>query len=78
MEMLIAIALLAAVALLAARFGHDSRDSLESKEWNLAAHGMTWSDLHAPVRVSETSSVSQIEDVEAVLPVHLEREPAAA
>ena len=42
MEPLIALGLLCALAVLAARWGVDSRESLASKEEQLAALGVTW------------------------------------
>jgi hypothetical protein len=42
MELLLVLALLCALGLLAARWGVDSRESLRSKEEQLAALGLTW------------------------------------
>ena len=44
MEALIAVASLVLLAILAARFGHDSRPTLRTKEQDLGARGMTWRD----------------------------------
>ena len=41
------VALLLVLALLAVRYGHDSRDGLPSKERDLATYGVTWRDLTA-------------------------------
>ncbi len=78
MEMLIAIALLAAVALLASRFGHDSRDGFESKERNLASYGMTWDDIHPATATHESRPASRVVEPDQILPVPLESKPAAA
>ena len=43
MEAIVALAILVLLAALAARFGHDSRDGLRTKEYDLAASGVTWS-----------------------------------
>jgi len=43
MEAIVALAVLVLFAALAARFGHDSRDGIHTKEYDLAAAGMTWS-----------------------------------
>ena len=42
MEAIVFVIVLAALGLLAARFGADSRDGLVSEEHHLAAHGVTW------------------------------------
>ncbi len=78
MEMLIAIALLAGVALLASRFGHDSRDGFESKERNLASYGMTWDDIHVATATHEFPPASRLMEPDQMLPVPLEPKPAAA
>ena len=44
MEAIIVLGALFAVCALAARFGHDSREPLLSKEQEFAAYGMTWLD----------------------------------
>lgn len=78
MEVLIAIGVLAFVALLASRFGHDSRDGFESKERSLAGYGMTWTDLHDPVADRGTSAASQAPEPNLVLPVPVDPKPVAA
>ncbi|MDP9356357.1 MAG: hypothetical protein M3R02_13940 [Chloroflexota bacterium] len=78
MEMLIAIALLAAVALLASRFGHDSRDELDSKERNLASYGVTWADIPTVTPTRESGPASRHEESGLLLSVPLDPEPAAA
>ena len=42
MEALLIIGLLLALAILAARFGHDSREHIASQEELLAQRGLTW------------------------------------
>jgi hypothetical protein len=44
MELIIAIMLLVALASLALRYGHDSRDGFPSKERDLARFGLRWTD----------------------------------
>ncbi len=44
MELLIAVVVLVAFAVLAVRAGHDSRDVLSTPERELARLGMTWDD----------------------------------
>lgn len=46
MEFIIVVAILV-VAILAVRFGHDSRESVRSKEHELARHGVSWVDCTA-------------------------------
>ncbi len=48
MEFLVAIGVLGLLAVLAARFGHDSRELPRSKEHEQAALGMTWAELLPP------------------------------
>jgi hypothetical protein len=43
MELVLALGALCALGLLAARWGVDSRETLHSKEQELAALGLTWS-----------------------------------
>jgi hypothetical protein len=45
MEFMIILVLLAAFTFLAARYGHDSRDSVANKEQEFARHGYTWDTL---------------------------------
>ncbi len=78
MEMLIAMALLSAVALLAVRFGHDSRDGYESKERSLASYGMTWADTHAASATIDPRPADPVEEPQVILPVPLDPKPAAA
>jgi hypothetical protein len=42
MEALVPLALLCTLAILATRWGYDSRDSVRSKEQELASLGLTW------------------------------------
>jgi len=42
MELLFCVATLVILALLAVRYGHDSRDTMHSKEQELACFGMAW------------------------------------
>ena len=42
--MIIICALFVIVGMLAARYGHDGREGIASKEAELAAYGMTWDD----------------------------------
>jgi hypothetical protein len=49
MEVLVVVALLCALAVLAARWGVDSRESLRSKEEELAALGLTWGPPAPPL-----------------------------
>jgi len=44
MDLLIVVALLGALVLLAGRWGYDSRESIRSKEQDLAAWGFRWED----------------------------------
>jgi hypothetical protein len=44
MEGLFVLALFVALAILSLRYGVDSRDGLRSKEHDLAARGVTWTD----------------------------------
>jgi hypothetical protein len=43
-EMLLVLGLLSALALAAVGWGHDSRPTLRSKEWEQAALGVRWAD----------------------------------
>ena len=47
MELIIAVAILVVLAVLALRFGYDSRDGIPTEERKLARRGTTWDDLHA-------------------------------
>jgi len=42
MELLLCVGLLITLAVLALRYGHDSRDTIHSKEQQLACFGMAW------------------------------------
>jgi hypothetical protein len=42
MEAFLILGLLASLAVLAVRFGHDSRDRFSSHEERLSAHGFAW------------------------------------
>ena len=44
-EGLIVLALFVALAILAVRYGADSRDGIRSREHDLALRGMTWNEL---------------------------------
>ena len=41
----LAVVILLALWVLAARYGYDSRDGMRSKEEDLASYGITWRDL---------------------------------
>ena len=45
--LMIATAVLLVLWILALRYGYDSRDSMRSKEQQLAAYGVSWRDLAA-------------------------------
>ncbi|HEV2106965.1 MAG TPA: hypothetical protein VGR16_01735 [Thermomicrobiales bacterium] len=45
MEFIVAIGVLGLLAILAVRFGHDSRELPRSKEHELASLGMTWAEV---------------------------------
>lgn len=45
MEFIVAIGVLGLLAILAVRFGHDSRELPRSKEHEQASLGMTWAEL---------------------------------
>jgi hypothetical protein len=45
MEVIVAIGVLVLLALLAVRFGHDSRELPRSREHELASLGMTWAEV---------------------------------
>ncbi len=47
MEGIVALAVLILFAAFAARFGHDSRDGLRSKEHELSLFGLTWGNGRA-------------------------------
>ena len=44
MDLLILVALVGALPVVSGRWGYDSRDSIRSKEQELAAWGFTWED----------------------------------
>lgn len=70
MELLIAVLGLVALAVLAVRYGHDSRDGLMTEERELARRGVTWDDLATgPVNGSGRPS----EPVTTVGPLHQTR-----
>jgi len=81
MEAIVALTVLVLFAALAARFGHDSRDGIRTKEYDLAASGMTWSrsddppprpsraDVrrsHQPIAVVATRLSGEVRSVDAV------------
>ena len=45
MELILAIAGLVIFAVLAVRYGYDSREGIYSKEQELASYGLTWDEL---------------------------------
>ncbi len=52
MEVILILALLVGLAVLSIRHGHDSRDCANSKEWELASYGVTWSELVKPLELA--------------------------
>ena len=46
METIVVFSLLTSLAVASVLWGHDSRETIRSKEQELASYGVSWNDLH--------------------------------
>jgi hypothetical protein len=77
MDILILVVLVGALVVASERWGYDSRQSIRSKELELAAWGFTWEDLGAePPRGVRSRRVPGVPSTHAVRAAHRRREQA--